>query len=349
MRAIQVETAVVEEKGFENDRRYMVVAPLPLPTLYGEFLPHQPTHRFVTQRQFPTLATVDVRLSSLRSDGGGGEIELTSAKLPRGKKSRVAVTFPTSPAENAPRYVSTLWDDRVVVQDMGVAAAQFVKDLARRDPEVVDELKTADLRIVTQSEEDARQVPDDFTPASTRRFGGFGGLFGGKRRRQQAKKIMNNPSVSLADGFPLLLGSKASLEELNRRLVSKNKEPLPMSRFRPNIVIAPIVSDEQDDDDDNGLQPFEEDHWKVVRIGECVFHVVKPCPRCKQSCTDQLTGEVTDEPLTTLREFRAMDPSNKDNLYFAQNAIPDPGTVGRSVKVGDEVEVLQWGEPIYTG
>jgi hypothetical protein len=151
--------------------------------------------------------------------------------------------------------------------------------------------------------------------------------------------------VALSDGFPILIASEASLLELNRRLEVKGKPKLPMSRFRPNIVIGAAAAA---DGDTEVLEPFEEDRWKVIRIGDVVFHVVKPCPRCKESCTDQLTGEVTSEPVATLREFRALDPSNSENVYFAQNAIPDVASAGKSIRIGDGVEVLQWGDPIYS-
>jgi uncharacterized protein YcbX len=125
--------------------------------------------------------------------------------------------------------------------------------------------------------------------------------------------------VSFADGYPFLLISEASLAELNSRL----EVPVPMNRFRPNFVVS-------------GSGPFEEDGWKIIRIGNTVFHVVKPCARCVLTTIDQSTG-IKDgkEPLKTLAEFRTED----GKVLFGQNLIAE--NVGGSIKVGEEVEVLE--------
>jgi uncharacterized protein len=138
---------------------------------------------------------------------------------------------------------------------------------------------------------------------------------------------------SLSDGFPILIANEASLEELNRRLTAKGKEPLQMSNFRPNIVVS-------------GAKPFEEDNWKVIRIGSSIFHIVKACTRCKQSCTDQITGKVGEEPLETLAEFRTMT-NNMQQIYFAQNVLAAPSSIGNTITVGTNVEVLQRGDPVF--
>lgn len=148
----------------------------------------------------------------------------------------------------------------------------------------------------------------------------------------------------LTDGFPILIVNQKSLNELNRRLELKGKNPIKMNRFRPNIVI----DDSDKDNNTNALEPFEEDTWKVIRINDQVFHIVKGCPRCKQSCTDQKTGQVYEEPLLTLAEFRSTGPI-KNNLYFGQNAIPHPGASNTTstIQVGSEVEVLVRGKPTW--
>jgi uncharacterized protein YcbX len=125
--------------------------------------------------------------------------------------------------------------------------------------------------------------------------------------------------VSFADGYPLLLASEASLGDLNARMAS----PLPMDRFRPNLVVA-------------GAAPWAEDFWRRIRIGDAVFRVVKPCDRCIVTTTDQATGARSaagGEPLRTLARFRRRD----DKVFFAQNLIPEALGV---LRVGDPVEVL---------
>ena len=79
--------------------------------------------------------------------------------------------------------------------------------------------------------------------------------------------------VSFADGLPLLLATEASLADLNRRL----KVPLPMNRFRPNLVI-------------DGDQPWVEESWRSVRVGEVEFQVTHPCLRCVVTTVDQQQG-----------------------------------------------------------
>jgi uncharacterized protein YcbX len=121
--------------------------------------------------------------------------------------------------------------------------------------------------------------------------------------------------VSFADAFSFLLVSEESLADLNGRMAA----PLPMNRFRPNLVIA-------------GGSPFGEDALSTFRIGALGFHVVKPCDRCVLTTTDQVTLERSPEPLRTLATFRKVG----GKVYFGQNVVHD-GT-GR----------LALGEPLRT-
>lgn len=119
--------------------------------------------------------------------------------------------------------------------------------------------------------------------------------------------------VSFADGYPFLLISEASLDDLNRRLA----EPLPMNRFRPNLVVA-------------GGQPYQEDGWTRIRIGEIALRVVKPCERCVITTTDQTTAERGKEPLRALATYRKRD----GEVMFGQNAVHQ--NTGH-LRVGDSV------------
>jgi uncharacterized protein YcbX len=123
--------------------------------------------------------------------------------------------------------------------------------------------------------------------------------------------------VSFADGFPFLLLSTASLVGLNRRL----SLPVPMDRFRPNIVVE-------------GCEAHAEDDWSRLRIGEVVFRVAKPCARCVIITVDQETGERGREPLRTLSNYRSFD----GQVLFGQNLVHESRGV---VRVGDPVEVLE--------
>lgn len=303
LRAIECENVSLDEKGFVGDRRLMLVTQAPTP-IWGSFGPNDATHRFLTQRQCPSLATVIVKRQ-------GASITLSSHMFPNRR-----VTVDTIPKPNSPKYRASLWSDIVLVQDLGDAAASFLQDIVQLDESVADEYKSNNVRLVVQCREDNRSADANFVPARARTWRG------------------NQAPVALSDGFPLLLANEASLRELNKRLKEKGKQPLKMSNFRPNIVVK-------------GSKPFEEDRWKVIRIGRAVFHVVKGCPRCKQSCTDQITGVVREEPLETLAEFRAMS-RNPDNLYFAQNVLPAADNPrGYVLRKGDKVEILMVGEPVW--
>ena len=112
---------------------------------------------------------------------------------------------------------------------------------------------------------------------------------------------IHHEQVSLADAYPLLIIGQSSLDNLNQRL----REPLPMNRFRPNLVFK-------------GGEPYEEDSWKEFRVGLNRFAAVKPCARCVVTTVDQETAIKGKEPLATLSSYRRKD----NNVYFGQNLLP---------------------------
>ncbi|MFB6891280.1 MOSC domain-containing protein [Kitasatospora sp. NPDC056327] len=142
-------------------------------------------------------------------------------------------------------------------------------------------------------------------------------------------------TVSMADGFPLLLTTTGSLAELNALIAAEHPdvaEQLPMERFRPSVVVS-------------GSEPWAEDGWRRIRIGELTFRVVKPCGRCVVTTTDQESGERRGpEPLRTLaRHHRLLKKA-----AFGQNLIPErpagvEGDVLGTLRLGDGVEVLEDG------
>ena len=144
-----------------------------------------------------------------------------------------------------------------------------------------------------------------------------------KRKVNYFYAVKKDDHVSFADGYPFLLIGDSSLSDLNSRL----EEPLPMNRFRPNFVVS----------DSEG---FAEDAWKRIKIGETVFHVVKPCARCVMTTIEQTTGEKDGkEPLKTLAGFRTPKRSIKKKILFGQNLIAE--NAGDILRVGDRVEVLE--------
>ncbi len=149
----------------------------------------------------------------------------------------------------------------------------------------------------------------------------------------------NDDLVSFADGYPLMILSEASLADLNERIMNADegvRDPLPMNRFRPNLVIS-------------GSNAFAEDNWQKIRIGDAVFRSTKPCERCVITTVEQSSGEFAGkEPLKTLASYRiAKDVMpdrckslglNETAVIFGQNLIPE--SIGGTVRVGDVIEVL---------
>ncbi len=131
--------------------------------------------------------------------------------------------------------------------------------------------------------------------------------------------------VSFADAYPFLAISEASLAQLNDRIQENHGEPVPMNRFRPNLVVADCAA-------------FAEDAWSRIRIGGAVFRNGGPCARCIVTTTDQLTGErMGKEPLKTLATFRR-DPADPTDVNFGVNLIHE--SKHGAIRVGDVVSSL---------
>ncbi len=127
------------------------------------------------------------------------------------------------------------------------------------------------------------------------------------------KYAKNSENVSFADGMPYLIIGESSLEDLNNRL----DDSVGMDRFRPNIVFA-------------GGQPFEEDRWSNLEIGDALLKGVKPCARCVMTTVNQDTGQGGKEPLRTLSKYRLQ--GNK--VLFGQNAL---AVKNGEIRVGDPI------------
>jgi uncharacterized protein YcbX len=128
--------------------------------------------------------------------------------------------------------------------------------------------------------------------------------------------------VSFADGYPLLLANAASLDAVNDWLLEAQEEPVPVTRFRPNVVLA-------------GAAPWAEDAWPGRRllIGDAVFRAASLCDRCVVTTIDPETGEKGRQPLKILGRYRNLD----QGLMFGLNLrVERPGPIA----VGDAVEVV---------
>ncbi len=166
---------------------------------------------------------------------------------------------------SGPEVSATVWEDTCQSIDQGDDAAQWFSGALGTD-----------CRLVFMPDSTTRTVDQDFGRPSD--------------------------SVGFADGYPILLISQGSLDELNRKL----DQPVPMNRFRPNIVVS-------------GCPPHAEDEWSSIEIGNVTFLLVKPCSRCPVVTTDQASGERFDEPLRTLSTYRL----HGGKILFGQNLVHD--------------------------
>ncbi|HVF47818.1 MAG TPA: MOSC N-terminal beta barrel domain-containing protein [Pyrinomonadaceae bacterium] len=273
LKGISVQASLVEPKGLELDRRWIIV------DVSGKFL---------TQRELPRMATINVARF-------GNGIVVTAAG--RGQ-------LRVDPIATGERVSTEVW---------GRPGDAFPYDAETNQW----------LSQVLGTEVELRYMPDDAA-------------------RPVRPPFDNNGSVTgFADGYPLLLIGEASLTDLNGRIDENGDDgvraEVPMNRFRPNIVVA-------------GADPFSEDSWSRIRVGEAVFRSTKPCDRCIMTTVDQAKGEFAGkEPLRTLATYRKASqvipdryesyilPAN--SVLFGQNLIPE--TPGVTIQVGDAVEVIE--------
>ncbi len=129
--------------------------------------------------------------------------------------------------------------------------------------------------------------------------------------------------TSFVDGSPILVISEASLADLNDRIQENGSDPVPMNRFRPNLVVR-------------GCAAFAEDEWPSLQIGTVTLRAAGKSDRCILTTTDQLTGARGQEPLKTLATFRR-DPHEPGAVFFGANFIHE--SKHGTVCVGDEVVV----------
>jgi hypothetical protein len=191
------------------------------------------------------------------------------------------------PGTGAPRHSVSVWDASLHLPEAEAASEWLSLNFGRK------------LRLVYQPD-DARRATDDWAEPGD--------------------------EVSLADGFPLLIATTASLEAVR----AEAGAALGMDRFRPNLVV-------------DGTAPWAEDNWARIRVGAAEFDLVKPCARCTVTTVDQATGVFAgDEPLSALRRIRMSGDRRVPGVLFGWNAVP---RVLGTVRLGDDVEILAARQP----
>lgn len=157
-------------------------------------------------------------------------------------------------------------------------------------------------------------------------------FFGDESYRERMPNTEDARKLAFADGYPLLLTSQASLNNLNQRLTAQHQQAVSMTQFRPNIVIENTLA-------------FAEDTWQHIRIGAVDFKVGKPCERCVFTTVNPNTGEkhLQQQPLKTLRSFRQ---NQHGEVLFGQNLIALNNGI---IKIGDQLSIISKQKPpIFT-
>jgi uncharacterized protein len=232
---IALNTATLTDRGFEHDRRWMLV---------------DANDRFLSQREVNTMALLKVQLTE------------NGLLVQNSSRPGAELLIPFAP-QTSETLTVTVWSNHCrAIRVSDAADAWFTQQLG------------LPCKLV-------------YMPDSTRR------LVDG--RYAHDKEI-----TSFSDAFPLLLISQASLDDLNSRL----EVPVPMNRFRPNIVFK-------------GGTAFLEDSMKEFEINGITFFGAKPCARCVVTTIDQQTAAKAKEPLKTLSSYR----TKNNKIYFGQNLL----------------------------
>ncbi|MEO6921450.1 MAG: MOSC N-terminal beta barrel domain-containing protein [Collimonas sp.] len=150
--------------------------------------------------------------------------------------------------------------------------------------------------------------------------------FDPEARRLASKKwtLDVDAPTRFADGYPVLLISQGSLDDLNQKLQAQGSAALPMNRFRPNIVI-------------DGVDPFEEDFAAIIQAGAARLQPVKPCTRCPIPSIDQATGKFGPDPMDILLTYRG-NPRVDGAVTFGVNALLLEGA-GEILHIGQSIEL----------
>jgi len=247
---ISVANALITDRGFQYDRRWMLV---------------DENNQFLTQRELADMALLQV------------EITAAGLKVYHKKNIHYQIIIPFFSETNETANVE-IWSES--------CEAQFVNKIA---DDWFSEMLLKKCRLVYMPDCTKRSIDNMYA--------------------------FNKEITSLSDGFPFLIIGQSSINELNSRLA----EPLPINRFRPNIVFT-------------GGEPFEEDTMEHFTINHINFYGVKLCARCVITTINQDNAAKAKEPLKTLASYRMKN----NKIYFGQNLLHNGE--GR-ISLGDTIEI----------
>jgi uncharacterized protein len=254
---IEVPAAELTDRGFQYDRRWMLV---------------DSNNQFLTQREYPEMSLLQTA------------IEGDSLVIYHKNDIDDSIAVPLHAAPGKTTMVK-VWDDE--------CDAQYVSDIA---DEWLSKKLVIPCRLVYMPDTERRKVDESYA--------------------------QNNEITSFSDGYPLLVIGQASLDDLNNRL----RDPLPINRFRPNIVFT-------------GGNPYDEDTMEHIRVNGIDLYGVKLCDRCVMTTINQSNAIKANEPLKTLADYR----SKNNKIYFGQNILfRQTG----SIKAGDTIAIIKTKPPV---
>jgi uncharacterized protein len=200
-----------------------------------------------------------------------------------------------NPTDLGPARSVIVWDDTVAARELDIGVSRWIATRLERD-----------VRLVVMASPDARLLDPFWTAGWT----------------------AGRPApTSFADFAPALLTNTASLEDLNHRRSTEGLAAVPMSRFRPNIVV-----------DHN--EPFAEDGWSVLHAASVSLRCIKPSARCLVTQVDQSTGRPTgDGTLRSLAAFRTRrNRRGTQGIWFGQNVLFETA-MRAELRVGDRLQL----------
>jgi uncharacterized protein YcbX len=251
-RGLSTRRAMVEERGFQWDRRWMLI---------------DEGGSFLSQRKLPQMARIEVQIES-------GMLRVHAPRMEALDISQMPVP--------ASLVKTTIWRDTLRAEVYPPQVNEWFRDFLGVKCSLV-------------------RFPDQ------------------ERRVVDPRYAHDGEHTGFSDAYPFLVISEASLADLNSRLL----RPVPMNRFRPNIVIR-------------DCEPYAEDGWGEFTISTVRFRTAKPCARCRVITVDQKTAAVDDEPLRALGLYR----SQGSKVLFGQNLLHAGSGL---IAVGDILQIEQQG------
>eukprot|EP00890_Picochlorum_soloecismus_P003369 jgi/Picsp_1/4032/NSC_01544-R1_mosc domain-containing protein len=262
--------------GLVRDREYMVV--------------RADTGRFVSQRNHPKMAMISVRISSAKNNSAGNCSGSCHVTLDAPGMPQIALPNQAQDTQGAPQTSIvdvSVWDWKGKALELSKEASGWISEYLETPAKIVR--YSGDFLMMAEGVDHHPQDDD----SACRRF-------------VDTKWAPPGNEIAFPDGFPFLLTTQKSLDDLNARI----NQGIGMERFRTNFCIG------------GPDKPWQEDSWRRVKLGSrAVFNILKPCTRCKIPSIDPNSGEEGEEPRKILSEMRKGDIIGYTNPSFFRQSV----------------------------